>query len=274
MTETFTGLILAAPRFPGVNPLSMIEDVSHKCLVKANGVPMLKRVVDSLLGAEHVGRILISIDDVAVIDQIPELAALRAQGRIEAVTSRDNLFASIAGAVEEAGEPYPLLITTADNALQTPEIVDHFLGEVRAAAADVGFAMAPHTVIMTAYPETTVDSLQLHTLRDGLYTTCNLYAITNADAMKVAKVMKGGGQFRRRNWRVLKAFGLINLIRYRYRFLSLEGIARAASRRFGLKVVAVSMPFADSAVDADKEASFNFIERALKQREGAAAPAP
>lgn len=274
MSKKFTGLIMAAPRKQGENPLSMIEDVSHKCLVKANGEAMLKRVVDSLTGAEHVGNILISIDDPAVIDQVPELAKLRADGRIAAVPAGENLYESVlVAAQEENGGGFPLLITTGDNALQTAEIVDHFLKEVVKAEADVAFGMTPIEVIEETYSDQLSSPKQVHALRDGGYTTCNLYALTSAKALDAAKVMRGGGQFRKRNWRILKAFGLINLIGYRYKLYSLNGLARAASRRFGLKVAAVSMPFADAGVDADKESSFNFVDLALKRREMDAQPA-
>ncbi len=269
MSEKFTGLILAAPRKQGENPLSMIEDVSHKCLVKANGVTMLERVIQSLLGADNVKRVLISIDDAAVIDRIPALASLRREGRIEAVQSQDNLYASIAHVAEKCGDIFPLFVTTADNALQTPQIVDHFLETLSAAKAEVAFGMTPISVIETAYPETVSTPMQVHALRDGGYTTCNLYALTNDRALRAAEVMRGGGQFRKRNWRILKAFGLFNLIGYRYKLYSLQGLARAASRRFKLNVVAVSMPFADAGVDADKESSFNFVDQALKKRESA-----
>lgn len=267
MTETVTALVLAAPRQPGVNPLSAVADVSHKCLVKANGVAMIERVIDSLLAAERVGRILVSIDDAAVLDRVPAVAALRREGRVEAVASRGNLFASVASAVEEASPAvYPLLVTTADSALQTGEIVDDFLRRVQAAGADAAFAMTPEEVIAQAYPGE--PRLAIHRLADGGYSTCNLYALTGPAALKAAAVMKTGGQFRKSKWRVLKAFGLINMLRYRFGLISLEGIGRAVSRRFGLKVAAISLPFADAAIDADSERSFAIVERALQRREG------
>ena len=47
----------------------------------AGGVPMLVRVVQALRGSARIGRIIVSVDDVAVIDQLPELTALRDAGR-------------------------------------------------------------------------------------------------------------------------------------------------------------------------------------------------
>ena len=267
----YTALVMAANRPGIVNPIAEKAGVSHKCLAPANGIPMLQRVVDCLRQAEAVGRIVISVEDPAVIDKVPALAALRASGEIETVASGANLFESVVMASDYAGpEGHPIIFTTADNALHTPELIDYFAEEVAASGVDVAVAMTPREAVAEAYPEEAT-SASYHKLRDGDFSNCNLYAITRPEAVNVAKVMKTGGQFRIKPFRVLKAFGLWALIAYKMGWVSLADIGSGVGKRFGIKIKVIPLPFADGPIDADNLKSYALVDSLLARREGRAA---
>ena len=56
---------------------------------------MIAWVLDTLLGTPMVGKVLISIEDGTVLEDIPEVAAGRAQSRVEIVAGCANLFSSV-----------------------------------------------------------------------------------------------------------------------------------------------------------------------------------
>ena len=58
----YHALVLAASRGP-TDPVAQSQGLSHKCLVRAAGQPMLQRVVAALQASASIGRIAISIDD-------------------------------------------------------------------------------------------------------------------------------------------------------------------------------------------------------------------
>ena len=78
---TYSALILAGSRRGEQDPVALYRKVTRKCLATAGGVPMLTRVVRALAACPRIGTILVSLDDQALLDQLPELAALRAAGR-------------------------------------------------------------------------------------------------------------------------------------------------------------------------------------------------
>lgn len=266
--STFTALVLAASRTGAENPVAQLQNISHKCLVVIDGMVMLHRVVDVLRRSPSVGRIVISIESDDIVDTVPELKALRAAGEIETVRSADNLFSSVLTAVETIADPYPLLISTADNALHTPEMIEHFCRESQAAQCDAGIGMTPAQMVLDAYPE---GMRAFHNLKDEGWSSCNLYALMNGGAIKAAKAFETGGQFGKKPSRILKAFGLKALIQYKFRLVTIDGVAATLSRRFGIEVSIIRMPFAEGPIDVDNPGDFNLTEKILIARRQAQA---
>ena len=65
MTAHDRALVLAGSRRGEGDPVARYRQVAHKCLATAGGVPMLVRVVQALRGSPRIGRIIVSVDDVA-----------------------------------------------------------------------------------------------------------------------------------------------------------------------------------------------------------------
>ncbi len=261
-----TALILAASRKGPDDAVAQLQNLSHKCLIDLDGTVMLERVVNSLVAARDIDRIYVSIEEEATLRAVPALAAMLDAGTLFFVPSSDNLFTSVSNAVEAIDSPYPLVITTGDNALHTPEMIDHFTGELFAARPDVAVAMTPAQVILDAYPD---GKRAFHMLKDGGWSSCNLYALMSDKALKTAKVFEGGGQFGKKPERLLKAFGLTFVILYKFKLATIDGLAKRLSRRWGLTLNVVRMPFADAPIDVDNPGDYARTLGILKRRRGA-----
>ena len=267
--EKFTALILAASRRGKEDEVAKLQGVSHKCLVEIDGKVMLERVVSAIAASRHVGRIYVSIESESILRDAPGLAAALDSGAIHFVPSAGDLFASTRDGVAAIDDPYPLLISTGDNALHSTEYFDHFGDQAERADGD-GFAgFTPAQTILAAYPD---GNRAFHELKDGGWSSCNLYALMNDRALRAAKAFETGGQFGKQPRRLLKATGLWFVLQYRFKLASLAGLAAHLSRRWNLKLVPIMMPFADAPIDVDNVGDFHRTEKILRKRRGAATP--
>ena len=258
-----SALILAASRLGPQDVVAQSQNVSHKCLISLDGMIMLERVVREIKQAENVERIFISIENEELLDSVPYLMELRAGGEIQFVQSRNNLFLSVTSAVEDIENPYPLLITTADNALHTTEMVDYFCREFFASNPDAAIAMTPAQVILDAYPE---GKRAFHKLKDGGWSSCNLYGLNTEKALTAARIFEGGGQFGKNPQRILKAFGFIFMVLYKYKLTSMVKLFELLSRRWKMDLKMVQMPYADAPIDVDNLGDVVLTEKILKAR--------
>ncbi len=264
----YTALVMAASRLGAEDPVAKIQGLSHKCLVVLDGTPMLERVVDTLLATPEIGRVVISIESPEILRSIPALAEMLDSGRISTVKSDINLYQSVLSAVDQLEDPYPLLISTGDNALHTPEMISHYCRDGLKRNADVLVGMTRANDVLAAYPD---GMRAFHRLRDQGYSSCNLYSLMNPKAIKGARAFEGGGQFGKKPRRLLKAFGLPFLVLYKLQLITLKQAERLVSMRSGLKLEVVLMPFADAPIDVYNPKDFALTERILRNRRSKAA---
>src|SRR3546814_8312603 len=93
--------------------------------------------------------------------------------------------------------------------------------------------MAEKQDILAAHPD---GQRRFYEMKGGGYSNCNLFWLGSEAALKATESFREGGQFAKHPSRIVKAFGILNLIRFRFGLTTLEGIFRHISRRFGVRV--------------------------------------
>jgi len=260
-----TALILAASRRGAQDSVAKIQNLSHKCLVVIDGMVMLERVVREIKASDYIERIFVSIETQEILESVPALKKMLAAGEIHYLPSRDNLYLSIRDAAEKIDSPWPLVISTGDNALHTSDMIDHFCTEVFGSPVDTAVAMTSSSVILEAYPD---GKRAFHELKDSGWSSCNLYALMNEKALASAKVFEGGGQFGKRPQRIMAAFGLWFMLLYKFKLATIDQLAALLSRRWAMTLRVVRMPYADAPIDVDNPDDFARTEAILKARGG------
>lgn len=261
MADHMAALVLAGKRDGAFDPLAVNGNVSHKCLVKVGGRPMLLHPIEALTRTAGVGRIYVSIDDPAVLDGIQEIDGLRRDGRLEVVQAHHNLVDSVLAAAQVAS--FPLLITTADNVLLSPSAVKAIEETARNEKADVAVAFARRESVLDAHPD---GQRRFYRFSCGAYSNCNLYWIGNRRALASAEIFRSGGQFAKHPGRIIGAFGLINLLRFRFGIGTLQGGFASFSRRLGLSIEPVVIADGQVAIDVDNERTKVVVEEVLARR--------
>ncbi len=255
----FTALVMAASRRGATDPVAQATGVTQKSLAPVAGIPMLSRVLKALRESAAVGRVFVSIENAQMLSGVPESADA------VAVPSAGTLAASVVAAVRAMPPaPWPLLITTSDNALHTPTLLDEFARASLAAGTDVTVAMTPASVTLAKYPH---GLRAFHHFKDGDASGCNLYALMNDRALAAAQAFAGGGQFGKKPWRVLRAFGVGIFIRHIFRRLTMDEAIAGAGKAFGLTARVVRLDIPEAPIDVDNAADLALAEEILRARE-------
>lgn len=259
----WTAILLAGQR-PGEDGFAAANNVAAKALIPVGGEPMIGRVARTLLAAPSVGRIL-------VLAQQPEalfagdLAWMAAEPRIAAAAGGEGISNSIAAIAGTEAAPFPLLVTTADHALLTAEMVETFLAAC--GGADGAFALVERAVVERAH-DTRRTWIKFS---DGHYTGANLFALVTPASLGSLAFWARAERHRKRGLKLLSFFGPEILLRAFTRTIAMDDAVCKIGRKLGIRLRAVRLPYAEAAIDVDKPADLELVEKIVAAREAAAA---
>jgi len=258
----FNTLVLAGRRGP-TDPLAEVRGETHRALLEVVGVPMLIRVVRALRASSCVDRIAVSIDDPSALETVSELSELEASGEVVRHPSLSSPSRSVHDALNAHLLGDRVLVTTADHALLTPKIIDHFAACAEQSDADLAVGVVAESVIRTSYPSTTRTYLRF---RDGGYSGANLFAFRTERARRAAEFWKSAEDFRKHPLRLARAFGPKALLLFALRRLSFEAALDRASDSIGCRIRSVLLPFAEAAIDVDRPSDLALVTQTLEAR--------
>ena len=258
----YSALVLAGQR-PTGDPVAEAVGVSHKCLVPVAGVAMLVRVVEALAESRAVDLIAVSIEEPKLVDALAPLAPLIKQGKLVVLPSKESPSSSALSAVETLANHVPWIITTADHALLTGELVDSFIAAAEIPETDIAVGLTPASVLISAFPDARRTFLRF---RDGQYTGSNLFALLTPSSYEALRFWRRIEQERKRPWRLAGAFGIGNLLAYLLRRVTLENAMERASRVVQVRARAVITPVAEAGIDVDKSSDLTLVEDILRRR--------
>ncbi len=242
-----TALVLAGRSDP-TDPVAAAGGCSHKALVEIGGTPMLVYVVRALLRSRPVQRIVISIDDPALVRRVPELQARLDAGIVHLAAAAATPSLSVCSVLDRFSDALPLLVTTADNPLLTPATVEYFWASLsprcHAAAAVVEIGTVQRT-----YPESVRTYLRF---RDATVTGCNLFGLLADGSSRAAAFWGQVERHRKHPIRMIRLLGPRAVLRYALRRMTMGEAIAGLSGKTGVKVAVVSMPFAEAGIDVDK----------------------
>ena len=252
-------LILAGRRPGAVDALAEAHGVGDKCLVPVAGRPMIAHVLAS---AAKTGatRIFVSTHHGALLDDIADPVTEELGDRLVIVPAADNLADSVLAVADRAD--FPLFITTADNCLLTPETIAEIGNEAARLGAGAGVALARREDVLAVHPE---GQRRFYEFSDVAVSNCNAYWIGNRGALKAAEAFRGGGQFVKKPIRVMQAFGLINLLRFRFGLGPVHHIFQRVSRHLKVDIAPLLVSNGATAIDVDNERSLRVTETLMKR---------
>jgi GTP:adenosylcobinamide-phosphate guanylyltransferase len=258
MTAQPAILVLAGRRSSTLDPLAAKMGVSHKALVPVAGEAMVGRVLRIAAETFPDAPLFVSVEDFSVIAAEPTVARLHASGRLNAVEAQHHIVDSVVHASAATG--FPLLITTADNVLMTPEGMRLMVENGARSGADALVMMAEKQDILAAHPD---GQRRFYQLRGGGYSNCNLFWLGSDRALKATEGFRYGGQFAKRKKDAVRALGLLTLFLYASKLATLQALFRHLSRRFGVRIAPLVAADGRLAIDVDNERTHRVAEEIL-----------
>jgi GTP:adenosylcobinamide-phosphate guanylyltransferase len=265
----YTALVLAGRRGPD-DPLAAAAGAPHRALLDVRGTPMLERVLRTLVATPCIGQIIVSIDEQQLLERFPGIVALRESNDrilVEAATTSPSR--SVLRVLEGGSPEQPLLVTTADHALLSVEMIESFLGRAEARGGDVAVGLVSSVVLRARFPDAVRTYLRF---ADDGYSGANLFAFLTPRAREAVLFWTTAESFRKRPWRLVATFGLRALGLFLTRRLDLGAAFVEVSKRLGVRVHPVVMDQAEAAIDVDKLADLELVERILAEEEASGEP--
>jgi GTP:adenosylcobinamide-phosphate guanylyltransferase len=268
-TPDFAAVILAGER-DAQDALRDHAGVASKALIEIAGKPMIARVISALEGAARVASVHLSGPAEAVVTGSDVLSGLIGEGRVDWTAPGASPSTSAFAMLGRFPEGQKVMITTADHPLLTSEIVDHFCRDAARSGCDVVVGLAPYDLVRGAYPDLKKTVLRF---ADGQYCGCNLFAFLTTDGRRMADFWRRIERERKKPLVVIRMLGVLAVLRYRMGWLTLDRALALLSRKAGLRVGVVVLPYAHASVDVDSVDDYVVLQRYAKA-DPAPQPAP
>lgn len=247
------GILLAGA--PNQGPLQEIDSVSHEALIRIGGRPMFLYVLEALLAAPQIKRVVI------VGPQELEGPEGWPEGAVR-VDPAGSLIANVFCGLEALGGERPVLIATADIPLLSREAVEGFLGECAETPGDFYYPLIPRDIMERSFPHL---RRTYFTLREGSFTGGNLVLLRPGAALGFEDLLQEVTAFRKQPWRIVSLLGFSFAVRFFLKRLAIGDAVRRVEELTGLRGVAVVCPWAEIGFDVDKPDQFHAVRAALEE---------
>jgi HAD superfamily phosphoserine phosphatase-like hydrolase len=255
----WSAIILAGQR-PGIDPLASSFSMDSKASIPVLGKPMAAWVIETLLATPQIGNIVILAQNREMVSALG-LTELIDNDRVKFAQSIGGISESVAHIVGNAPLDWPVLITTADHPLLTSDMVSAFIDG--AGVSDIAVAAVERRTMLQRYPATKRTWLKF---LGGDYSGANLFALRNANTLKVLELWAHAEQDRKKAFKLFWHFGPWLALRAITQTISFPAALQRAGLKLGLNASLVLLPQAEAAIDVDKISDHEQAELILSQR--------
>ncbi|UJP05593.1 MAG: nucleotidyltransferase family protein [Nitrosomonas sp.] len=260
--KRFAAVVLAADR-TDKDPITQYTGAACKAFAPVGSVPMIIRVVDALSACEQISSIILCGPPEPLLEQCPELKRYITSGRVIWTPNLDSPSRSAEKGVALVPDDVPVLLTTADHALLTTEIVQSFLQHALLIPGDAMVAAVEQQTITAAFPASKRTVIRL---RDGGYCGCNLFVFKPAGRSLIG-FWRQAEDLRKQPWRLIaKVLGFTTVWRYLLGTLTLQQALVAVSHKSGVSIQAIILSDPRAGIDVDKVEDLMLAESIVKAR--------
>lgn len=252
-------IVLAGDRGPA-DPVAAATGAPCKALAPVGGRPLLARVLDTIhtSGRFTEGRIV--GPSAELVADNPALAAVLDRSALTWIAPGASPVASVLAGLDTLDADQPVLVTTADHALLTKDMINAVCSAPR--GLDLGVALVERARVRQAFPGSRRTAIRLG--GEG-YCGCNLFALYTPRARRLVDRWRRVENERKHPARVIAGMlGTGALVRYALRRLTLEAAFERLSARHDVRVGPVMLDDPRAAVDVDSVRDLHDVESILR----------
>ena len=260
--QRFAALVLAADR-TNKDPITQHTGAACKAFAPVDGIPMVIRVLDTLAACDLITTVILCGPPESLHMHCPELKLRIASGQVTWIPNLDSPSRSAESGLSQIPSDTPVLLTTADHALLTPDMVQSFLRSSLAIQGDATVGLVRQQDIAVAFPGSKRTVIRL---RDGGFCGCNLFTF-NPQGRALIRFWRQAEDLRKRPWRLIaQVLGFKMVLSYLFGFLTLQKGLQAVSERSGVKIQGIMLDDPRAGVDVDKVEDLVLAESILKKK--------
>ena len=251
-------VVLAGER-PGGGLLARHFGVAANALVTVAGITTIERVVTTLRQSQLVGDGLLCGPERTVVESSEVFSRLLADGDYRWIAPCENPAESALSALDHLDQ-WPVLMTTADHALLTPQIVESFCTKASSSAADLVVGLALFDAVHAAFPQSKRTILKF---ADGGRCGTNLFYLRSPAARGALVFWQALQADRKQPIRMARRLGIGLLMRYVLGTLKAQQALDVIARQAGCTIGFVDVAEPQAAVDVDSVADHTLAEQLL-----------
>lgn len=258
--DQFAALVLAADRGSQDSVARYAETVC-KAYAPVCGKPMVIRVLNALNDCHKIKSALLCGPPESLLSACEELEQRIDTRQVDWVENLDSPARSAAHGLSRIDSQQPVLLTTADHALLTSEIVEYFLQVSSNLECDAVVGVIRYETLQARYGDTRRTVIRL---QDGNFCGCNLFAFNNARGRTLVDFWQQAEALRKRPWKLIsRVLGWQAVWSYLLGRLTLDQALQKISGKTGVRVCPVILPFPDAGIDVDKVEDLQLVESIL-----------
>ena len=255
----FAAIVLAADR-TAKDPITLHTGAACKAFAPVAGTPMVIRVLDALAACEMIDTIVLCGPPESLHTHCSELQRRIAAKQVTWIPNLDSPSRSAESGLQQIPADVPVLLTTADHALLTPDIVRNFLGAAMAQDGDAVVATVRAQDIAVAFPGSKRTVIRL---RDGGFCGCNLFMF-KPQGRSLVGFWRQAEVLRKRPWRLIaRVLGFGTVWSYLFGSLTVQQGLDAVSKKAGILIRIVVLDDPRVGVDVDKAEDLQLAESIL-----------
>jgi GTP:adenosylcobinamide-phosphate guanylyltransferase len=257
--DQYIALVLAADR-TGHDSVAEQAGTACKAFVPVGGKPMIIRVLDALADCERIQSTLLCGPPGSLLPECRELEQRVKNGQVSWIENLDTPARSAAKGLIQVDESRSVLLTTADHALLTSEVVEYFLQASSRSECDATVGVIRYETIQSKFRDSQRTVIRL---RDGNFCGCNLFTF-NPRGRALVTFWQQAERLRKRPWQLVnRVLGWRAVWAYLLGYLTLDRALQNISDKTGIRLQPVILPFPEAGIDVDKVDDLLLVESIL-----------
>lgn len=238
--------------------LRAVTDTPYEALIDINGRTMLDYVVDAVVGAKSISRVVV-VGPAKALDSLA--------GRVyKVVQCGDSMVENILIGLEVLHATGKVLLVTSDIPLLTSEAIEDFLKRCSEREADIHYPVVAKEVNETRYPGVKRTYVRLI---EGTFTGGNL-ALLDPEVVRQCHLMiEKAVQMRKKPWQLSRLLGFRFIVKFLFSRLSIEEIEGRVRLMLGFRGVGIISPYPEIGIDVDKPSDLELVRNVLRARQTA-----